>query len=226
MKKLVILSGFLLLIVIAVQAQDCATGYCPENITVQHKQGDISPFTQTTTYGVVESTFSGVTACWITRNLGATEQATSNTDTNNAARGWFWQFNRKQGYYHDGTTRTPSVVNWITSISENSDWLAENDPCTILLGSNWHIPTSTEWNNVITNGGWTGSAAAYSSPLKMHEAGLISNAGAVATSNGRYCSSTQTDNTQMNYLDIGASATVPIAYAKSYALSVRCIRTY
>jgi hypothetical protein len=85
--------------------------------------------------------------CWITQNLGATNQATSQSDNTEAAAGWYWRFNNKQGFKYDGTTRTPST-SWISSISETSDWLSANDPCTIEMGTGWRIPTYSEWNTV------------------------------------------------------------------------------
>ena len=228
MRKIILITAFLWATAIATQAQDCATGYCPEPFIVTHKQGDISPLTQTTTYGVVESTLSGATACWITQNLGATAQASSATDASVAARGWFWQFNRKQGYAHDGTTRTPSVVNWITAIDENSDWLAENDPCTLLLGGNWHIPTATEYGNVVTNGAWTEYTDAYNSVLKIHAAGVMNSGNMLDEgARGLYWSSTQdATNTGFNLIIRTNLADPAKVSNKTSAYSVRCIRTY
>ena len=228
MKKILFGLSLFLVVAFAARAQDCATGYCPETLTVDHNAGEISPLTVNITYGVVESTLSGATACWITQNLGATAQASSATDASVAARGWFWQFNRKQGYAHDGTTRTPSVVNWITAIDENSDWLAENDPCTLLLGGNWHIPTTTEYGNVVTNGAWTEHTDAYNSVLKIHAAGYASS-GILGEEGvtGLYWSSKQ-DATNKGYvLYIKTSIANPAAVSyKTSAYSVRCIRTY
>ena len=230
MKKISFLTAFILAMAFAASAQNCATGYCPETLIVTHKQGDISPLTQTTTYGVVESTLSGDTACWITQNLGATAQASSATDASVAARGWFWQFNRKQGYAHDGTTRTPSVLNWIDAIDENSDWLAANDPCTILLGSNWHIPTATEWANVNTNGAWATETDAYNSVLKMHSAGRLADADGsliLEGNRGFYWSSIQgASTTDGTLLRFDGSQSSMLDLVKAMPMSLRCIRTY
>ncbi len=230
MKRIVFIMSLLVAAAFAAPAQDCSTGFCPETLTVLHKQGDVSPVTADITYGVVESTLSGATACWITQNLGAIIQASSETDASVPARGWFWQFNRKQGYYYDGTTRTPSVVNWITSIDESSNWLAENDPCTLILGSNWHIPTSTEYNNVISNGSWSNYTNAFSSALKLHTGmGRLGNTGEYSADAGYgfYWSSTQDTSTKATKLEItSSSANTNSDDDKTLAESIRCIRTY
>jgi PKD repeat protein len=143
---------------------------CPSSLTVIHQAGNVAPVTKTVTYGVVESNLSGQNKCWITKNLGANNQAGSGDDDTEAAAGWYWQFNRKQGYKHDGTIRTPNTT-WIDSIDENSNWTSANDPCTILLGAGWRVPTGTEWNNVYNNSGWSNIYDAYASVLKLHAAG-------------------------------------------------------
>src|SRR5699024_8442454 len=96
------------------------------------------------------SNISGSPKCWITQNLGANQSAISATDGTEAAAGWYWQFNRAQGYKHDGTTRTPSNAwtSWIggtTGINESAQWSSVNDPCVNLLGSGWRMPTHAEW---------------------------------------------------------------------------------
>ncbi len=226
MKKLLILYGFMLLLAFNAGAQDCATGYCPDILTVDHYAGDISPQTVRIEYQVVETDLSGDTACWITQNLGATAQAGTYDDTSLPTRGWFWQFNRKQGYSHDGTNRTPSVLNWIADIDENSDWQPENDPCTLLLGGNWRIPTTEEWQSVHTKGEWTTDSGAYDGELKLYNTGrLNASAGELGTNDVTfYNSADQTDNFQRNLYraDNGVVTNVP----KEEAFPTRCIRTY
>jgi hypothetical protein len=199
---------------------------CPTSITVYHTAGLVSPVTKTVIYEIVETTLSGVNKCWISRNLGADNQAGSATDATEAAAGWYWQFNRKQGYKHDGTTRTPSST-WITPIDENSNWTAANDPCSINLGLGWHIPTYTEWTNVVNNGGWNDYGDTYASVLKLHVNGSLTNTGSLSgrgsygfrwssaqfsTNNGWYLSFAST------YCSIGSNG------YKAFAYSIRCIR--
>jgi hypothetical protein len=120
---------------------------CSTSITINHVAGVVAPVTKTVTYGTVTNIPGEPTKCWITSNLGADHQATAVNDATEPSAGWYWQFNLKQGYKHDGTTRTPNTA-WITNISESSDWTSMNDPCVLELGNGWRIPTYTEWTNV------------------------------------------------------------------------------
>ena len=146
---------------------------CGDSITINHIAGTVAPVNKTVTYGTVTNIPGEPTKCWITSNLGSDHQATAVDDATEASAGWYWQFNRKQGYKHDGTTRTPATT-WISSIVENSDWVAANDPCVIELGDGWRIPTYTEWSDVRTAGGpWINSSGPWNSALKLHEAGRL-----------------------------------------------------
>ncbi|MBW1839900.1 MAG: hypothetical protein JRI49_08180, partial [Deltaproteobacteria bacterium] len=111
---------------------------CGDPITINHVAGTVAPVTKTVTYGTVTNIPGENSKCWITRNLGASRQATAVSDATEASAGWYWQFNRKQGYKHDGTTLTPSWT--ITSIDENLDWESAHDPCALELGTGWRIP--------------------------------------------------------------------------------------
>jgi len=200
---------------------DCGTvsPNCPSSITMTHTtSGGVAPINATITYGVATYSYK----CWITRNLGATAQATALTDNTVAAAGWYWQFNKKQGYYHDGTSRTPSTT-WISSITESSDWTSANDPCTLLLGSAWHIPTKSEWTGVSTS-------TAYSSVLKLHYAGGLYYmdwgtyfvGGNVYSRgvDGEYWSSNQSSNDQGHFFSLSTG----FNYSnKASGLSVRCV---
>ena len=128
---------------------------CGDPLTINHvTTGGVAPVNKTVTYGTVTNIPGETSKCWITSNLGADHQATAVNDATEASAGWYWQFNRMQGYKHDGTTRTPNTT-WINSINENFDWLAANDPCAIELGTGWRIPTNFEWINVDASGNWT-----------------------------------------------------------------------
>jgi hypothetical protein len=142
-------------------------------MSVTHVEGNVAPVDKTVTYGTVIGVPGEPTKCWITSNLGADHQATSLTDATEASAGWYWQFNRMQGFKHTGSERTPNTT-WITSIYEDSEWLGENDPCSLLLGNGWRIPTSTEWTNVDASGGWTDWNGPWNSILKLHAAGSLS----------------------------------------------------
>ena len=154
------------------------------SFTINHvSSGGVAPLDKTVTYGTVTGIPGATTKCWITSNLGASNQATSVTDDSEPSAGWFWQFNRKQGYKHDGTNRTPNTT-WITSINENADWETANDPCGLELGSGWRIPSYTEWFNVDASGSWTDWNGPWNSRLKMHAAGYLKDSDGSLTDRG------------------------------------------
>ncbi len=70
---------------------------------------------KTIDYSTIETNLSGGNKCWITQNLGSDRQALSAADATEESAGWYWQFNRKQGYKHDGVARIPGT-SWVTSM--------------------------------------------------------------------------------------------------------------
>jgi hypothetical protein len=195
--------------------------------TITHTAVGVVPLNKTITYGIVLTNLSGTSKYWITQNLGADNQASSVTDATEAAAGWYWQFNTRQGYKHDGTTRTPSTT-WITSINENSNWTIGNDVCFLLLGTNWRIPTMTEWMNADNNGGWNNASEAFASVLKLHAAGGLTNTGGSRSgvgTYGNYWSTVQYSNTEGYYLNLftGGASYVGNLW-KPYGFSIRCIK--
>ena len=177
-------------------------------------------------YGTVTGIPGATNKCWITRNLGATSQATGVNDATEPSAGWYWQFNRKQGFKHDGTTRSPGT-NWISIISESSDWALANDPCALELGTAWRMPSLTEWGNVNAGGGWVNQYGPWNSGLKMHTAGYLYSGNGALVSNGAvgyYWSST--NNTDINgnclYFHSGISSTGNFQKADGFTL--RCFR--
>jgi len=200
---------------------------CPPSFTVQHVQGlNGAPVSKTVTYHSITANISGSPKCWLTQNLGADQQATSVSDATEASAGWYWQFNRAQGFKHDGTTRTPAS-SWIGSISENSNWLPANDPCTLQLGSGWRIPTFVEWTNVLSSPQpWTTSADAYASVLKLHMAGDLDNTNGslyIRGSIAYYWSSTQSSNGNGNNIWFRNSNCSLSNISKAYPFTLRCI---
>lgn len=198
------------------------------SITVSHVTGTVAPVNKTTTYGTVTNIPGEPVKCWITSNLGSDHQASSVNDATEASAGWYWQFNKKQGYKHDGSSRTPNTT-WITSISENSDWLTANDPCGIELGSNWRIPTSTEWSNVNASGGWTNWNGPWYSYLKLHAVGYLDRTLGYLSGrgqNGFYYSSTQANSDYGWHLIFNSSLSNMSDYGnvKAYGFPLRCIK--
>lgn len=151
-----------------------ASFQCGDLLEVSHLAGLVAPVDKTTTYGTITNIPGEVNKCWITSNLGSDRQAVSLDDGSEQAAGWYWQFNSKQGYKHTGSLRIPNTP-WISSITGNSDWLTENDPCNLELGFPWRIPTYTEWYNVDNAGGWNNFYGPWESNLKLHCAGNLRN---------------------------------------------------
>ena len=200
---------------------------CGTSITINHVAGAVAPVTKTTTYFTDTNIPGELTKCWITSNLGSDHQATSVSDNTEASAGWYWQFNRKQGYKHDGSTRTPNTT-WTSSISETSDWLIANDPCNIEIGGTWRIPTYTEWYNVSYTGGWTSWAGPWNSGLKLHAAGDLTSDGSLNNrgSYGYYWSSAQYDATSGRKLYFNSGSSYMNTSSKAYGFSVRCVRDF
>ena len=199
---------------------------CGSSITINHMAGVVAPVTKTTTYSTVTNVPGETSKCWITSNLGSDHQATAKDDATEASAGWYWQFNLKQGYKHDGSTRTPNTT-WITPISEDSDWTAANDPCTLELGAGWRIPTSVEWTNVDASGGWTNWNGPWNSGLKLHAAGYLGNYdGSLGYrgSNGSYWSSTQYNAAYGRYLIFISGNCLMNGNDKANGFPLRCIK--
>jgi uncharacterized protein (TIGR02145 family) len=148
--------------------QNCGT------MTINHLAGAVAPVDKTVNYETVSQLPGEQYKCWITSNLGSSHQAVTENDSTEASAGWYWQFNRKQGYKHDGTNRIPNTTwNGNSSTWESSDWTSANDPCTSELGSPWRVPTKTEWNNVYINGNWFLPYGPWNSDMKLHYAGVL-----------------------------------------------------
>jgi hypothetical protein len=199
---------------------------CGSVITVTHQTGVVAPVNKTVTYGIIGNVPGEALKCWITSNLGASHQAVAINDATEASAGWYWQFNHKQGYMHDGTNRTPDTQ-WVTSYNESSDWLPVNDPCTIELGTPWRIPTNTEWTNVKNTGGWTNGNGPWNSDLKMHTSGYLDfGSGSLADRGtwGYYWGSNQFSVTHSRSLYFNLVNLNMYWLDKAYGFTLRCIK--
>ena len=200
---------------------------CGTSKTVTHTAGTVAPVTKTVTYGTVKNILGETSKCWITKNLGATSQATTKGDTTESARGWFWQFNQKQGYKYDGT-RIPATGDWSYGYGENSEWLSVNDPCLIELGTGWRIPTYYELNNIDLAGGWSSNTAMFASSLKLHSAGYLEYGTGVLFNKGTkgYFWSDRQSDSQRGWALLGMSSSCQIDgnSRKSRGLNIRCVK--
>ncbi len=198
--------------------------FCGDGVTVAHTAGTVAPATATITYGTVTSSLSGASKCWITQNLGASQQAASATDAADASAGWYWQFNHKQGY---AVGPTPAWT--LTLIVQDSNWTAANDPCSIELGSGWRLPTLAEWTNAIANDPWANYTDAYNSVLKLHAAGSLNTNNGGLSDRGSWVdlwSSTSIAGASANgnKVTIKSDDCYMFACSKAYGFSVRCIK--
>ncbi|MCK9421539.1 MAG: hypothetical protein M0Q38_02975 [Bacteroidales bacterium] len=198
---------------------------CGDPFIINHVTGVVAPVDKTVTYGTVTNIPGEPSKCWITSNLGSDHQANAVNDATEASAGWYWQFNRKQGYKHDGTNRTPNTT-WISSINENSDWLPANDPCALELTSGWRIPTYSEWNNVIVVGNWTNWNGPWNSDLKLHAAGYLYSDGLLFNrgSLGSYWSGSQSGAIYGWNLGFGGGYGGIYGNNKAFGFSLRCVR--
>lgn len=195
-------------------------------LTVYHAAGMVAPVNKTVTYGTVSNIPGEPSKCWITSNLGADQQATAVYDATEVSAGWYWQFNRKQGYKHDGTTRTPGTT-WVTGMDENSDWLTANDPCNLELSGGWRIPTSTEWSNIDASGNWADWNGPWNSGMKLHAAGVIYNNNGFLANRGMYgyyWSGKQNSNIDAFAIHFFNLACYPYENDKAHGFTLRCLK--
>ena len=197
---------------------------CGTPVTVNHVAGSVAPVTKTVNYGTVAGIAGEPSKCWITSNLGASRQATAKDDATEPSGGWYWQFNRKQGYKFELTV----IPAWtVTTIDENFGWQSANDPCALEMGNGWRLPTLTEWNNVNAGGGWVDWNGPWNSALKIHAAGYLSLTDGWLESpgaNGAYWSSAQFNNVNGWDLDFISTSCGMYDFYKACGFSVRCIR--
>ncbi len=202
---------------------------CGKPITVQHVASNgVAPVDKTVSYGTVLTGIGGTgDKCWITQNLGATNQASTVSDATEASAGWYWQFNRKQGYKHDGTTRTPATAWNATEDNTYTGWDPAKDPCALELGAGWRLPTSAEWT--VADVPWTTwqTPGPWDLPLRIHAAGYLDSSSGALTYRGTfgsYWSSTQSSATNGYRLRFGSGYSTLDFFSKANGLPVRCLR--
>lgn len=184
-------------------------------------------------YKLVESDWKGgENRIWIELNLGATGYVKNVTDNNASRAGWYFQFNREQGYYNDGSNRTPGDP--LDTVDESSDWEIENDPCRIAFGGKWRIPTESEWAAFriasSSDGGMDSGDRddAFNSLLRLHAAGYLDSSGDIGYrgNQGGYWASDQGNSNERGYglLIRSGDSMVPGTFSKSAAFTVRCVK--
>jgi len=203
---------------------------CGVSVTFTYKGSSV-------TYGTVSSTGD---KCWMDRNLGASQVATSQTDAN--AYGDLFQWGRLSDGHQtrtSGTTTTlsstdnPGHSNFITNTASPYDWrspqnnnlwqgvLGVNNPCP----SGWRLPTTAEMDTEQASWSPKTSAGAFASPLKLTLAGFRANTSATLTNvgaSGNYWTSPYLGNSYLMYFDSGGSGFY-LSY-RALGISVRCLK--
>lgn len=191
------------------------------------------------TYGVVES----AERCWLDRNLGASQVATSSTDTEAYGDLFNWgravdghQMRNSTTTTVLSTTDTPGHGNFIYNSTSPNDWRNPSND-NLWQGSNginnpcpdgWRLPTVAEWTTEMSS--WTSNyaAGAFASPLKLPLAGYryFGNS-TIYLGNGIYWSSTKHKTAPGSSLALQFTNSFNKAdssYPRSGGNSVRCIK--
>jgi uncharacterized protein (TIGR02145 family) len=200
------------------------------NLRISHVTGSgkVAPIAKTITYELAYSSITGTNKCWLLQNLGSTNAPTSATDATEAASGWYWQFGSLQGYRYT-TSRLPatSTATWIGRTLANTDWAANQDPCTIELGTGWRLPTYLEWRTIAIN--YTSNTQLFASDIQLHSAGWLNQTNGVLLERGtttHYWSRMSDSDPFARALVFPSSAGVTTSSTndKDAGFSVRCIR--
>jgi len=185
---------------------------------------------------------------WMDRNLGASQVATSITDT--AAFGDLYQWGRGTDGHEKrtsgttttlSTTDTPGHGNFIVSTNILSDWRSPqndnlwqgvdgiNNPCP----GGYRLPTIAEWRAERQSWSSQDAAGAFASPLKLPEAGVKTylydeEFGMIIPpyiymENGQYWSSSIVYQ-DAYYLGFSNTKAYEIGYSRSFGRTVRCIK--
>jgi hypothetical protein len=217
-------------LVVTVDAQPFT---CGDNVTFTYNGSSV-------TYGTVSGQNG---TCWLDRNLGASQVATSSTDTD--SYGDYFQWGRGDDGHQVETSSTTSTLSitdqpghgdFITSSSgANWDWRSPqndnlwqggnglNNPCP----SGFRLPTETELDTERTSWISNDAIGAFDSPLKLPMPGIRSaNSSAINFPGGQagYWSGEVSgiNSISLNF-NIG-TANISIGGSRAAGLSVRCIK--
>jgi uncharacterized protein (TIGR02145 family) len=178
---------------------------------------------------------------WMDRNLGATQAATSSTDTN--AYGDLYQWGRGSDGHQCRTSPTTSVLSSIDQsangdyiLSPNSpyDWRSPqndnlwqgvngvNNPCP----SGYRLPTEAEFETERLSWSQNNSAGAFASPLKLPMAGFrhYSNGSLISVDSYGFYWTNTVSSTYSDYIYFLSSDAVMFHNFRALGISVRCIK--
>ena len=186
--------------------------------------------------GITYSTVKNNGRCWLDRNLGATQVATTVGDS--LSFGYYYQWGREgDGHQHplNDTTSTVAITStpghslFILPPSSPYDWEDpqnadlwnlhdyNNNPCP----EGWRVPSLIEWDEAIS--AWSNSTDAFNSLLKLPAAGYRSHVdGEFVTNLGGYWTSSMNGNgSEIIYFDNTTITNLNKYRARGF--SVRCI---
>lgn len=210
------------------------------NFSSQYPPGSI--FCASGPTAIVEVINPSTGRTWMDRNLGATQVATSYTDE--AAYGDLYQWGRGSDGHQCrnsstttslSSTDTPSNGAFINTIISPYDWRSPqnnslwqgtngvNNPCP----AGYRVPTDSELSNEFNSWNDLYSTGAFSSPLKLTNAGRRWYSSGIqdgVDGLGSYWSSTiYSNNPTALYISMAYNAYMPSQY-RSMASSIRCIK--
>lgn len=178
--------------------------------------------------------------CWLDRNLGATEVATSEADE--ASYGWYFQWGRGADGHQIPTSSTtatlsatdnPGHTNFIINSNDSPDWRNPqndnlwqgasgiNNPCP----TGFRLPTQPEWDSLALAAKITDSDTAFNSSLKFSLAGSRGSDGTFdfqGFNSGYWSSSPYSVN--INIFFFRPTGVYPIVANRASGFSVRCLK--
>lgn len=235
MKRLSLIFTGLLIIISAASCSYFLTSVEPESVTHGFVEGvtpaNASLFSERA-YPIVKAGWPGPggNKSWLGVNLGATTRPETSIDESPSSAGWYFQFNRKQAFHHNDDFVTPE---WrIQSVEEDRSWELSNDPCRILLGETWRLPTVEELRAFleapVSDGGMGegNRTDAFNSDLRLHTAGELQTFDGELRyrgERGRYWASDQFNPKRGEVLGF-EDASGTFASNKAFGRPVRCIK--